>query len=164
MIAGQPSTDLEYLRDMDERLRAVERRRPTIELPDTPDVSPGAWNPVPPGTNWTSNSAAQDARMRKDSTGTVHLDGAMRNLAAFAFGGANLVFAVLPAEFRPSQVQVLAHVDVDPVNGPRTVAYQINATDGFCTVLNAGSAGVTGNIASVLYLSGISFLALDADL
>lgn len=30
MIAGQPSTDLEYLRDMDERLRAVERRRPTI--------------------------------------------------------------------------------------------------------------------------------------
>jgi hypothetical protein len=122
-------------------------------------TSPGSWNSIAGRANWVANAAGAEApQWRKDSSGTVFIEGHFRNVAGFAFGGANSVMGDMPAGARPRINYVINVIDIDVTNGPRPICLQI-ATDGSMTLINAGSAGVTGGVASVICCDNIQYLA-----
>jgi hypothetical protein len=122
-------------------------------------VSPGSWANVPGAANWVANAPGTDTpRMRRDSSGTVFLEGGLRNTAGFAFGGANSNIAILAAPYLPQMMQVFSGLINDVTNGVRPIYVQLYQ-NGMMYVGNAGAAGVTGGAGSVVYLYGHSYLA-----
>jgi len=121
-------------------------------------VSPGSWTNIAGRANWVADTTGSSPRWRKDSSGTVFLEGKFRNTAAFAFGGANAIMGDVPTGARPIMNQLITVIDNDVSNGPRPIALQIG-TDGTMTILGAGVAGVGGGIASVISIDNIHYLA-----